>query len=83
MSLIRNISIFVILTSLFASSCSNKTTPGKYTNSAGKRGELRIMFYNVENLFDIYDDSLKQDNEFLPEGNKHWNYRRFTDKLNK
>jgi exonuclease III len=83
MSLIRNISVFVILTSLLASSCFNKTTSGKYLNNADKRGEFRIMFYNVENLFDIYDDSLKQDDDFLPEGSKHWNYRRFTDKLNK
>ena len=29
---------------------------------------VRLMFYNVENLFDIYDDTLKNDNEFLPEG---------------
>ena len=83
MSLIRNISAFVILTSLFASSCFNKTTPGKYLNNAGKRGDYRIMFYNVENFFDIYNDSLTQDDEFLPEGDKHWNYKRFTDKLNK
>jgi len=83
MSLIRNILVFVILTSLLTSSCSNKTSPGKYFNNADKRGEFRIMFYNVENLFDIYDDSLKQDDDFLPEGDKHWNYRRFTDKLNK
>ncbi len=26
------------------------------------------MFYNVENLFDIYDDSLTDDNDFLPTG---------------
>ncbi len=83
MSLIRNISVFVILTSALTSSCFNKTTSGKCLNNADKRGELRIMFYNVENLFDIYDDSLKQDDDFLPEGYKHWNSRRFTDKLNK
>ena len=26
---------------------------------------VRLMFYNVENLFDIKDDSLKEDNDFL------------------
>ena len=26
----------------------------------------KIVFYNVENLFDIEDDSLNNDNEFLP-----------------
>ena len=28
---------------------------------------VRIMFYNVENFFDIYDDSLTDDNDFLPD----------------
>ena len=27
-----------------------------------------IGFYNLENLFDIYDDPAKNDNEFLPDG---------------
>lgn len=40
-----------------------------------------IMFYNVENLFDISNDSLKNDEEFLPEGNKHWNISRYHQKL--
>jgi predicted extracellular nuclease len=41
------------------------------------------MFYNVENFFDYYNDSLTQDDEFLPDGDRHWNYSRFTDKLKK
>jgi len=45
------------------------------------RGDMRIMFYNVENLFDIYDDSLKVDEAFTPEGEKHWSKRKFTKKL--
>jgi hypothetical protein len=44
--------------------------------------KLRIMFYNVENLFDIYDDSLKNDDEFLPEGLRRWNSDRYYKKLN-
>ncbi len=47
------------------------------------RADFRIMFYNVENLFDIYDDSLTNDNEFLPKGDKYWSYSRFYDKINK
>ena len=34
---------------------------------------MRICFYNVENLFDTEDDTLKWDEEFLPEGKKKWN----------
>ena len=31
-----------------------------------------VAFYNVENLFDTQDDSLKQDDEFLPYGVRGW-----------
>lgn len=43
---------------------------------------FRLMFYNVENYFDPFDDSLTNDNEFLPEGIRHWNYARFLKKRN-
>lgn len=39
------------------------------------------MFYNVENLFDIYNDSTKEDDEFLPEGVMRWNYSRYEKKI--
>lgn len=42
---------------------------------------LRIMFYNVENLFDTEDDSLTNDEEFLPNQGKYWNYNRYQAKL--
>ncbi len=42
---------------------------------------LSILFYNVENLFDTFDDSLKQDNEFLPESVRHWTNYRYNTKL--
>ncbi len=45
-----------------------------------KNGEFTIMFYNVENLFDCLDDSLTSDEEFTPEGVRHWNWKRFNDK---
>ncbi|NPA45253.1 MAG: endonuclease, partial [Chlorobi bacterium] len=45
------------------------------------RGDMRIMFYNTENLFDIFDDTLKIDEAFTPDGEKHWNKRKFDKKL--
>lgn len=45
--------------------------------------EATIMFYNVENLFDIKDDPEKFDEEFTPSGQKRWTYERFLDKINK
>lgn len=43
----------------------------------------RIAFWNVENLFDILDDSLTQDDEFTPDGEKQWNAYRYEEKLKK
>jgi hypothetical protein len=51
--------------------------------SADQTSSVRIAFYNVENLFDVYDDSLTRDEEFTPEGDRHWNNRKFYDKINK
>lgn len=41
---------------------------------------LRIMFYNCENFFDTDDDPLKNDDEFIPDGEKHWTKQRFYTK---
>jgi hypothetical protein len=46
-----------------------------------KSQNVRILFYNVENLYDPFDDTTKLDNEFTPDGGKHWNYDRFFTKL--
>ena len=39
------------------------------------------MEYNVENLFDVFHDSLKSDLEFLPGSVRNWTKHRFWDKL--
>jgi hypothetical protein len=41
-----------------------------------------FMFYNVENLFDAVDDSLKDDEEYLPGGARGWTNSRYYQKLN-
>jgi predicted extracellular nuclease len=43
--------------------------------------QARIVFYNVENLFDTRDDSLTSDEEFLPQGEKHWTNERMHRKI--
>ncbi|MCF8367896.1 MAG: endonuclease [Bacteroidales bacterium] len=50
--------------------------------SAQEGKSLRVMFYNVENLFDTEDDSLTMDEEFLPGSDRHWNKNKFYKKLN-
>ncbi len=43
---------------------------------------LRIMFYNVENFFDVYDDSLINDIDFTPDGAIHWTKSKYLAKRN-
>jgi endonuclease/exonuclease/phosphatase family metal-dependent hydrolase len=41
------------------------------------------MFYNVENLFDTYDDPNKEDDDFLPDGRMKWNNSKYYTHLRK
>lgn len=41
----------------------------------------RMVWWNVENLFDCQHDSLKEDHEFQPEGEYHWTRGRYWKKL--
>lgn len=43
--------------------------------------EASILFYNVENLFDIYNNPETNDDEFTPKGDRRWTYKRFDKKL--
>ncbi len=45
--------------------------------------QIGIGFYNLENLFDVYDDSLTLDEEFTPSGAKNWTTEKYQDKLGK
>ena len=36
-----------------------------------------IGFYNLENLFDIYDDPVKNDAEYLPDGKNKWTQAKY------
>ena len=42
-----------------------------------------IAFYNLENLFDTKNDPRILDDDFTPEGVKHWNNKRYKRKINK
>ena len=39
-----------------------------------------ILFWNVENYFDPFDDPLKNDHEFTPGAERHWTWNRFEAK---
>ena len=45
-------------------------------------GIFTFVELNCENLFDTQHDSLKQDQEYLADGVRHWNRHRYWDKVN-
>ncbi|MDD2381323.1 MAG: endonuclease [Mariniphaga sp.] len=44
-------------------------------------GEVHMIFYNTENLFDLTDDPGIADQEFTPHGDRRWTARRLNKKL--
>lgn len=68
--------VFSIILCAFVFLCS-------FLESIHAQEPFRVMFYNVENLFDTKNDSLKNDEEFLPEATKKWTYYRYKEKLTK
>jgi len=61
-------------------SCTNQaetTTKSAFSDGAG----CRIAFYNTENLFDIFDDTHTNDNDFLPGSKLKWTEDRYLQKL--
>ena len=45
-----------------------------------ERQNFKIMFYNVENYFDVVDDPEKADEEYLPGGFRGWNNSKYYTK---
>jgi hypothetical protein len=54
-----------------------------YSDNLKEESTYTIAFYNLENLFDIYDDELTNDNDFLPSSDKKWTQKRYDNKLRK
>lgn len=78
------LAIAAALIGLAAVSCNKKTatTTTSQTQPTSPQIRHRVMFYNAENLFDPFNDSLKRDDEFTPEGSRHWTWNRMTKKIN-
>jgi hypothetical protein len=49
--------------------------------SVDAQSRYSIVFYNVENLFDTWDDPLTSDEEFTPQNQRHWTKERFEQKI--
>lgn len=46
-----------------------------------EKAVFRVVFYNVENLFDTRNDSLTADDDYTPLGRQRWNSDRYHQKL--
>jgi len=42
-----------------------------------------LAFYNLENLFDTFDDAYTHDNDFLPSSQRQWTEKRYRKKVKK
>lgn len=49
-------------------------------STKGNGDTLVVMFYNVENFFDTHNDSITNDDDFLPDGSYRWTYSRYKNK---
>ena len=56
---------------------------GTTVSAYSQRGDIRVMFYNTENLFDTINNPYTHDEEFLSDGDKHWNNYRYWKKVKK
>lgn len=54
--------------------------PNMVQSQQKTKPELKVVFYNVENLFDWMNDPLVNDEEFLPGSSRKWTQYRFEDK---
>ncbi|MDR1517387.1 MAG: hypothetical protein LBS52_04710 [Dysgonamonadaceae bacterium] len=52
-----------------------------FSSGLNAQSNLRVMFYNVENLFDTKNDPQKNDEDFLPEGSMKWMSWKYWEKL--
>lgn len=83
------LSLFILLNVAF---CERKTTVSNNSSAttqtqkedaaapAGNRA-FTAAFYNIENLYDTFDDTNKDDNEFLPNSKNAWTSERYQTKL--
>ena len=54
---------------------------GAVRGQQGEGSALRVLFWNVENLFDTVHDEGFNDEEFLPQGERRWTSHRYWQKV--
>ena len=77
----RKMMLLLLLLTSLASLASLPSLPSPTSPSRPSSRPFRVLSWNVENLFDTRDDSLFNDEEFLPEGERHWTPYRYWQKM--
>ena len=70
MRIFFKVSLVLIFFIPFISNCQNV-----------QRDSFYVANWNLENLFDMIDDSVKNDKEFLPDSPHQWNDEKYEQKL--
>lgn len=84
-----NMKYFLPILALVLYSCSSSSeesseheeTVSVDTAETSSSSVYEIGFYNVENLFDTYDDQYTEDEWFLPESETEWDLEKYNHKL--
>ena len=87
-TLISCLIVFIFLGCDASNSATSSTETGTEDETSSTEvstesdmSDLRIAFYNVENLFDTKDDPNKPDEEYTPNSDKKWTTKRYDTKL--
>ncbi len=83
MKLLISIIFITVIISINLSAQNIDGFPKDFDDSPRGYNSMRIVFYNVENLFNPDNDSLKKDDSFTPEGINHWSEYKYWDKQKK
>ena len=72
------VTVLVILAHIFPADSDNRAIPD---SNLIMSQHVRILFWNVENLFDYHDDTTTIDEAFTGAGAMHWTYSKLRRKL--
>lgn len=76
-TILRYISFFLVF---IFTLCATETNLFGFSGSS--ESVFRIVFYNVENLFDTENNPDKDDDDYTPDGSRRWNGYRLKNKVN-
>jgi len=77
----KNYIYVLLLLFIFNISCIHNNTDTYAQQKFNQKNNFKIVFYNVENLFDTIDEPGKDDTDFLPDGGKKWDTKKYFQKI--